>query len=146
MKNDGEPMAMRRDYYSSSIEQFLKTDEEIILGKLLINDEFETTDLQKNSWQKEISILKVQLLPFGQGDISFEFTIPRIGHRIDVVCIIDGVIFLLEFKVGESEFKKAANSMALPTRWRRCSPAVTLRRTDISLEASAKSSPQKDII
>ena len=39
--------------------------------------------------------------------IAFEYTIPRIGHRIDVVCIIHGLIFLLEFKVGDSEYRKS---------------------------------------
>ena len=41
------------------------------------------------------------------GDIAFEYTIPRMGHRIDVVCIIRGLIFLLEFKVGDSEYRKS---------------------------------------
>ena len=44
---------MQREYYHSSIESFLEEDAEIILGKLLIHDEFETTDLQKNAWREE---------------------------------------------------------------------------------------------
>jgi hypothetical protein len=92
-------MAMQREYYSSSIRSFLETADDLILGKLLINDEFETTDLQKNAWRKEIVILKEQLVDFEHGDICFEYTIPRIGHRIDVVCVIDGVIFYLNLKL-----------------------------------------------
>ena len=38
---------MQREYYHSSIEGFLAENAEHILGKLLIHDEFETTDLQK---------------------------------------------------------------------------------------------------
>lgn len=90
---------MQREYYSSSIRSFLETADDLILGKLLINDEFETTDLQKNAWRKEIVILKEQLVDFEHGDICFEYTIPRIGHRIDVVCVIDGVIFYLNLKL-----------------------------------------------
>lgn len=77
----------------------METADDLILGKLLINDEFETTDLQKNAWRKEIVILKEQLVDFEHGDICFEYTIPRIGHRIDVVCVIDGVIFYLNLKL-----------------------------------------------
>ena len=87
---------MQREYYHSSIESFLGEDAERILGKLLIHDEFETTDLQKNAWREEIAILKDQLSAIPQGEIAFEYTIPRIGHRVDTVCIINGIIFLLE--------------------------------------------------
>lgn len=67
---------MRRQYYSTKISEFLSEDNDVILGKLLINDEFETTDLQKNSWRKEIEILKQQLTLFPNGDIIFDYTIP----------------------------------------------------------------------
>ena len=73
----------------------------------MVSDEFSTTDLQKNAWRKEIDILQDQLRSVGNGDIAFEYTIPRMGHRIDVVCIIHGLIFLLEFKVGDSEYRKS---------------------------------------
>lgn len=97
----------KRKYYSSTIKKFLLTEIDVILGQLLINDEFETSDHQKNAWKKEIIILKEQLQKYKDGEIIFEYTIPRIGHRIDVVCIIKGIIFLLEFKVGEKEYKKS---------------------------------------
>lgn len=73
----------------------------------MISEEFSTTDLQKNAWRKEIQILQDQLRLVENGDIAFEYTIPRMGHRIDVVCIIRGLIFLLEFKVGDSEYRKS---------------------------------------
>ena len=98
---------MRREYYSASIQQFLTDSADRILGTLLINDEFETTDLQKRAWQQKILILKSQLSFLRHGDIAFEYTIPRIGHRVDVVLIASGIIFLLEFKVGDSEYRKA---------------------------------------
>ena len=86
---------MNREYYSASISAFLSENVDSVLGKLLIHDEFETTDLQKNAWRSEIEILQRELTAFPDGEIAFEYTIPRIGRRIDVVCIIKGVIFLL---------------------------------------------------
>ncbi|MEG0108239.1 MAG: hypothetical protein RR705_05245, partial [Lachnospiraceae bacterium] len=91
----------------------MKAEDDAILGQLLINDEFETTDLQKNAWRKEIAILKEQLVDFAHGDICFEYTIPRIGHRIDAVCIVNGVIILLEFKVGDSAHKKTTEDQVM---------------------------------
>lgn len=104
---------MKREYYTASIADFLSDDPEYVLGQLLINDEFETTDLQKNAWRKEIEILQSQLYDFPDGEIAFEYTIPRIGHRIDVVCIIRGIIFLLEFKVGDKVYKKATDDQVV---------------------------------
>lgn len=104
---------MKREYYSNSLSSFLASEPENILGQLLINDEFETTDLQKNAWRSEISILQVELSGFTEGEIAFEYTIPRIGHRIDVVCIISGVIFLLEYKVGDREYKKSTENQVM---------------------------------
>lgn len=104
---------MKREYYTASIADFLSDDPEYVLGQLLINDEFETTDLQKNAWRREIEILQSQLYDFPDGEIAFEYTIPRIGHRIDVVCIIRGIIFLLEFKVGDKVYKKATDDQVV---------------------------------
>lgn len=104
---------MQRFYYSKSIQKFLKEDVNTVLGQLLINDEFETSDLQKNAWKQEIEILKDQLYYFDDGEIALEYTIPRIGHRIDAVCIIKGMIFLLEFKVGDREFKKSTDDQVM---------------------------------
>lgn len=104
---------MKRAYYTSKISDFLTADEDFVLGQLLINDEFETSDLQKNSWRKEIQILREQLSGFSNGEIAFEYTIPRIGHRIDVVCIINGILFLLEFKVGDKSYKKSTEDQVV---------------------------------
>lgn len=103
----------RRAYYFNSITNFMLEDDESVLGQLLINDEFETTDLQKMAWRSEIQILKEQLVNFSQGDIIFEYTIPRMGHRVDVICIIKGIIFLLEFKVGDKEYKKSTTDQVM---------------------------------
>lgn len=42
------------------------------------------------------------------GYIIFEYTIPRIGNRIDNNIIYKGIIFLLEFKVGEKKYPSYA--------------------------------------
>ena len=92
---------MDRAYYSGSINEFLHTSSEAILGNILIKDGFKTTQEQKNAWRAEIEIMKKQLLLLDEdGSIIFEYTVPRIGSRIDVTCLIKGIIFVLEFKVN----------------------------------------------
>ena len=99
---------MKRAYYSNSIKEFLKQDELTIFGEIVSNDQFSAQDLQKNTWKREIEILKRELSYFESGYILFEYTIPRIGNRIDNIFIYKGIIFLLEFKVGEKTYPNYA--------------------------------------
>jgi hypothetical protein len=73
------------------------------LGKLAIRNTFALEQLQRDAWLEEINILCKALCNF-QGMIYFEFSIPRMGQRIDAVLLIGSVIFVLEFKVGEKIF------------------------------------------
>lgn len=98
---------MKREFYSDEIAGFLKSSPEEILGKLAINNNFSLEQSQRNAWLAEIDILHSILSPH-QGTIYFEYSIPRMGQRIDVVLLIGAVIFVLEFKVGEDVFKSYA--------------------------------------
>ena len=94
---------MKRYFYSDIISNFLSTSTQEIFGSLAQNSGFADEVTQKEAWNQEINILK-DILKGYQGTIFFEYSIPRMGRRIDVVLIIKNVIFILEFKVGEKEF------------------------------------------
>lgn len=94
---------MQREYYSDSIASFLHSSTEEILGKLSLNNDFALIQTQRDAWVAQIHILRKVLEPY-RGSIYFEYSIPRMGRRIDVVLLIGPVIFVLEFKVGEQEF------------------------------------------
>lgn len=104
---------MGRAYYSGSISSFLMAEEDHILGRLMIENSFRTEDIQKYAWRAEIQVLKEQLASFPDGEIAFEFTIPRMGHRVDAVLIIQGIIFLLEFKVGDDTYAKSTKDQVM---------------------------------
>ncbi len=94
---------MRRAYYSSSITDFLQTSPNEILGELTRAHARTIEQTQLNAWLEQINILKRVLLN-RSGRIYFEYAIPRMGKRIDVVLLIGPVLFVLEYKVGESHF------------------------------------------
>lgn len=98
---------MKREYYSDSISNFLRSSTEEILGILALNNDFALIQSQRGAWVAQIEIFREILTPH-QGSIYFEYSIPRMGRRIDVVLLIGPVIFVLEFKVGESEFSTYA--------------------------------------
>ena len=87
---------MQRAYYESSLQDFLQQDENLILGILARNNEYTLEDLQRNAWLAEIRILKSQLAVLKTGHIIFEYTIPRIGERIDVVYLKENTVELLD--------------------------------------------------
>jgi hypothetical protein len=103
----GYDVYMKNYYYSDKISDFLKQDPDKILGSIASNSEFSDEITQKNAWKEEISILQSKLSKY-TGAIYFEYSIPRMGRRIDVLMVIDSVIFVLEFKVGEKEFLSSA--------------------------------------
>jgi hypothetical protein len=96
-----------RAYYSDSIADFLAKTPEEILGILADNNEFPLETTQRDAWKEEIRILR-EALSAHQGTIYFEYSIPRMGKRVDVLLLLGPAIFVLEFKVGEREFTSYA--------------------------------------
>lgn len=94
-----------RAFYQSSVSKFLKSDNDKILGEINKNNySFETKIQQKNTWIREIEILKRELKNLIDEDsrILFEYVIPRMGKRIDNVILYKNIVFLLEFKCGNN--------------------------------------------
>lgn len=94
---------MSRAYYGDSIAGFLHSDPTTIIGELTRNSTFSVDLAQRDAWLGQIEILKPILSKY-EGAVYFEYSIPRMGERIDVVLLIGPVVFVLEFKVGEKEF------------------------------------------
>lgn len=96
-----------RAYYSAPISVFLQQSVNEILGIIHTNDiSAETTIQQSNTWETEVRILKNQLQTFSEGHIIFEYTIPRMGKRVDVIVLHRNIVFLLEFKCGDTEYRQ----------------------------------------
>lgn len=98
-----------RCLYENSIEAFLNEDRNAIFGVLCDGYHGDALTTTREAWMGEIDILKQVLLPWkcAGGRIVFEYDIPRLGKRLDVVLLLKGIIFCLEFKVGESKIHEA---------------------------------------
>ncbi len=92
-----------RYLYSDVFGNFLRKDSESIFGELVDNYHGEIIGTTKEAWKGEIALLKKVLVPWSNenAQIIFEYNIPRLGKRIDVVLLLRGLIFCLEFKVGQ---------------------------------------------
>lgn len=98
-----------RCLYNNSFTGFLCDSEMSILGKLCNDYHGNTLTTTREAWIEEISIMRELLLQCNakEGQIIYEYDIPRLGKRIDVVLLCKGIIFCIEFKVGESHILEA---------------------------------------
>ena len=96
---------MSRCLYDSNFEEFFSLKASVIFGELCEKYHGEALTTTREAWIEEISIMKNVLSQYGEkeGKIIFEYDIPRLGKRIDVVLLLEGIIFCLEFKVGQSK-------------------------------------------
>lgn len=102
-------MAPNRCLYIATIEQFLNQENLSVLGALHNNYHGDTLTTTDEAWMGEIEILKHVLAPWKEetAHVIFEYEIPRLGKRIDVVLLLRGIIFCLEFKVGQKDALQA---------------------------------------
>ena len=96
-----------RAWYSASIAEFLQTSPDTIVGRLSRNSGFSLLSTQTDAWLAQIILLRQQVVGL-TGTVFLEFNIPRMGRRIDAVLLTGPVVFVVEFKVGEHVFERAA--------------------------------------
>ena len=94
-----------RAYYAASIEAFHADSDDTVLGRLAASSSFAIEPTQRDAWMAQITIMRAALANSpAHGFIAFEFAVPRMGKRIDVLLVLDAAVYVLEFKVGEREF------------------------------------------
>ena len=87
-------MKTSRCLYNSSFRSFLDSDPQSILGGLGINYHGDILTTTNEAWAGEIAVMQKVLIPWKNepGRIIFEYDIPRLGKRIDVVLLLRGII------------------------------------------------------
>ena len=92
-------------YYSADLSDFFNSPTDRVIGELTTNSEYAVEPAQRDAWLTQIDILR-EALSNATGTLFLEFNVPRIGSRIDAVLISEAVIFVIEFKVGETDYKR----------------------------------------
>lgn len=87
----------------------MKESVDTIFGKISRNDEGDSVAEQKYAWSEEIVIMQDALKPWEDenAEIIFEYSIPRLGKRIDAVVLLRGLVFVIEFKAGQQTYLQA---------------------------------------
>jgi hypothetical protein len=98
---------MKRSYFNTSLTNLLNYDPMTIIGLLTSELPFPAEATQRDAWRYQIAHLKELAHSFPEAHAFFEFSIPRMGRRADVVLLLDGLIFVIEYKVGASAHFRA---------------------------------------
>jgi DUF2075 family protein len=107
---------MKQAYFNSSVESFLKTNDETIIGALnLAGTTFASQwTITTTSWESFVRALKKSFEEIIQKNhlannwhIFIEYEIPRLASRIDGVLLADDLIFVIEFKFDRKKFELA---------------------------------------
>lgn len=103
-------MSAERYYYSDSISGFINRNEDEIVGVLSRASTHDINAKSTNAWVDEIVAMKTALADYaGRGSVYFEYNIPRMGKRADVIALIDNIVFVIEFKTeNNSDFSREA--------------------------------------
>ena len=101
---------MRRAYYHASGAALAAADANAVFGELAdgLSATFALEPMQRAAWQFEIAQLQSIGAALPDAHIFVEFAIPRIGRRADAIIVVGGLIFVLEYKVGETGFPRHA--------------------------------------
>jgi len=95
--------------YKSMLKEFVQQNSNAVLGSIVdsFHGDVQTTSIE--AWKDEITLLQNSLAQWANEDayIFFEYDIPRLSKRIDVVLLLRGIIFCLEFKVGKKDALQA---------------------------------------
>ena len=88
-------MAAKRYYYSDTITDFLQKEDMVVIGKLALAYSHDINDETKMSWLEELRVMRSVLKNYkNRGSVYFEYNIPRMGRRADVIVLIDDVVFV----------------------------------------------------
>jgi hypothetical protein len=98
---------MKRADYQATGSAFISDTSDAILGSLTANSSFAVDLKQRNAWLATIDSLKSAIARLEDSYVFLEFTIPRMGRRVDAVVLASGCVFLLEYKIGSQHFYPA---------------------------------------
>jgi hypothetical protein len=113
MSNSHSASPLQPAYYAAPMEDFLQQSPQTILGHLAEHHAHDLDPAQRMAWLAQIDILKREMPVLPGSWLALEFAIPRMGKRADAIIVFDGVIFVVEFKIGAGEFSASAIDQAI---------------------------------
>jgi len=97
---------LTRSWFVRSIAEFQSTSDDQVLAELVRGSLFPVLQSQRDAWLAQLPLLR-KALAGHTGMMYLEFAIPRMGHRVDAVVLVNGVVLAIEFKIDAKEYSRS---------------------------------------
>src|SRR5689334_12078635 len=99
---------MDRAYISISAREVSEASKTELLGRLASKLPFAIEPAQRAAWEFQIAHLRVLAAQLPWAHFFMEFLIPRMGRRADLIVLQNGIIFVVEYKLGARQFDRSS--------------------------------------
>ena len=99
---------MSRAYVSVSAGEVNGISDDQLYGQLARELPFAVEPSQRAAWEYQIRHLRSLVRDLPEAHFFMEFLIPRMGRRADLIILNEGLIFVVEYKLGASHFDRSA--------------------------------------
>lgn len=97
---------MFRAYVSIAAADVPSCSDSHLFGLLAQKLPFAIEPAQSAAWQYQIGHLRELAEKLPRAHFFMEFLIPRMGRRADLIVVLNGIIFVVEYKVGAHQFDR----------------------------------------
>lgn len=102
------PWDMDRAYLSLAAVTVPKSGDDALYGQLAKKLPFAVEPSQRAAWEYQIRHLRELAAALPEAYFLLEFLIPRMGRRADLIVLLGGVVFVVEYKLGARQFDRSA--------------------------------------
>ena len=99
---------MKRAYVSIDTQSLPKVSDAELLGQLATGLPFALEPAQRSAWDYQIAHLRQLAQELPDAHFFMEFLIPRMGRRADLIVVVEGLVFVIEYKVGARSFDRSS--------------------------------------
>ena len=99
---------MNRAYLSLRTRDVVTISDAELFGRLASHLPFALEPAQRTAWNYQIQHLRALARELPDAHAFMEFLIPRMGRRADLILLTNGIVFVIEYKLGASQFDRSS--------------------------------------
>lgn len=99
---------MKRAYLSLRARDVVTLSDAEVFGRLASHFPFSLEPAQRAAWYYQIQHLRELARELPDAHAFMEFLIPRMGRRADLILLTNGIVFVIEYKLGARQFDRSS--------------------------------------
>lgn len=99
---------MTRAYITINTRELASVSDAELFGRLASRLPFAMEPAQRAAWEYQIAHLREVAADLPPAQFFMEFLIPRMGRRADLIVLVGGIVFVIEYKLGARQFDRSS--------------------------------------